>query len=133
MHAGLLMGMVLLLLRRFEPPIGSLTFLVGVTAVFVTMIKGADPVILVGVLGGMAADVMPAAMRPSPERLVQLRVFAFLLPLVVYALYFAALISVDGVWWPMHLWAGAPIVAGLTGWLVSLPVVPPAMRPAEAA
>lgn len=126
MHVGLLMGMVLLLLRRFEPPIGSLTFLVGVTSVFVTMIKGADPVILVGVLGGMAADVMPAAMRPSPERLVQLRVFAFLL-------YFAALISVDGVWWPMHLWAGAPIVAGLTGWLVSLPVVPPAMRPAEAA
>lgn len=133
MHVGLLMGMVLLLLRRFELPVGSLTFLMGVNAVFVTMIKGADPIILVGVLGGVAADIMLAALRPSAERLVQLRVFAFLVPLVLYALYFTALIQVDGVWWPVHLWAGAPIVAGLTGWLVSLLVVPPAVKPAGAA
>lgn len=105
----------------------------GVNAVFVTMIKGADPIILVGVLGGVAADIMLAALRPSAERLVQLRVFAFLVPLVLYALYFTALIQVDGVWWPVHLWAGAPIVAGLTGWLVSLLVVPPAVKPAGAA
>lgn len=105
----------------------------GVNAAFVTMIKGADPIILVGVLGGVAADVMLATMRPSPDRLVQLRVFGFLVPLVLYSLYFAALIQVDGVWWPVHLWAGAPIVAGLTGWLVSLLVVPPAVPSAEAA
>lgn len=78
LHVGLLMAMVLLLLRRFELPFGSLTFLMGVNAVFVTMISGADPIILVGVLGGVAADVMLAAMRPSPDRLVQLRIFAFL-------------------------------------------------------
>jgi hypothetical protein len=123
-HAGLLMGMVLLLVRRFDLPPGSLTFLIGVNAAFVTLITGLDPIILVGVLGGVAADVLRGVLRPSPERLPQLRLFAFLVPLLLYALYFYALIRVDGVWWPVHLWAGAPFVAGLTGWVVSLVVVP---------
>jgi hypothetical protein len=125
LHTGLLMGMVLLLVRRFDLPVGSLTFLVGMNTVFVTMIKGADPIILVGVLGGVAADALLVALRPSPDRLRQARLFAFLVPLLVYALYFFGLIRVDGVWWPVHLWAGAPVVAGLTGWVVSLAVVPP--------
>jgi hypothetical protein len=124
-QAGLLMAVVLLLVRRFALPFGSLTLLMGVNAVFVTLIKGADPIILVGVLGGVAADVLYALLRPSAARLDRTRVFAFLVPLALYALYFAALLRVDGLWWPVHLWAGAPVVAGLTGWLLSLVVLPP--------
>jgi hypothetical protein len=131
LHAGLLMGVVLLLVRRFDLPVGSLTFLMGLNAAFVTLIREPDPIILVGVLGGMAADVLRAALRPSPARLPQLRLFAFLVPFVLYALYFYGLIRVDGVWWPVHLWAGAPFVAGLAGLLVSLLVVPPATPAAE--
>jgi hypothetical protein len=133
LHTGLLMGVVLLLIRRFDLPVGALTFLVTVNAVFVTLIQGADPVILVGVVGGVTADVLRVALRPSPARLVQVRVFAFAVPLLLYALYFSALIRVDGVWWPVHLWAGAPVVAGLTGWVVSLAVVPPAAPPSARA
>src|SRR5215831_3143228 len=98
LHAGLLMGVVLLLLRRFDLPAGSLTFLMSVNAVFVTMIKGADPVILIGVAGGVAADLLLVGLRPSSTRLAQLRLFAFLLPTVMYTLYFAGLIAADGVW-----------------------------------
>ncbi len=125
LHTGLLMGVVLLLVRRFDLPPGSLTFLMGVNAVFVTLIKGADPIILVGVLAGVAADLLLTSLRPSPERLTQARLFAFLVPVLLYTLYFYGLIEVDGVWWPVHLWAGAPVVAGLTGWIVSLVVLPP--------
>jgi len=130
LQSALLMGVVLLLVRRFDLPFRSLTFLMGVNAIFVTLIQGADPVILVGVLGGLAADVLLVVLRPSPARLAHLRVFAFLVPALLYTIYFAGLIRVDGVWWPVHLWAGAPVVAGLTGWLVSLAVVPPRV-PAE--
>src|SRR5215470_15537635 len=65
LQAGLLMGVVLLLLRRFDLPAGSLTFLMTVNAAFVIMIKGADPVILVGVAGGVVADLLLVALRPS--------------------------------------------------------------------
>jgi len=132
-HAGLLMAVILLLVRRFDLPAGGLTFLMGVNAVFVTMIKGADPVILIGVVGGVVADLLLLTLRPSAWRPAQLRTFAFLVPAVLYALYFAALIRVDGVWWPVHLWVGAPLVAGLTGLLVSLLVVPPAVPEGDAA
>jgi hypothetical protein len=30
----------------------------------------------------------------------------------------------DGVWWPIHLWTGTIVLAGVTGWLVSLVVLP---------
>ena len=133
LQAGFLMGVVLPLVRRFDLPIGSLTFLISVNAVFVTMIKGADPVIVVGVAGGVVADLLLVGLRPSSMRLVQLRLFAFLVPAVLYTLYFAGLIAADGVWWPVHLWAGAPVVAGLTGLLVSLLVFPPAIPEGEAA
>lgn len=133
LQAGLLMGVVLLLLRRFDLPTGSLTFLMTVNAAFVIMIKGADPVILIGVAGGVVADLLLVALRPSSMRLMQVRTFAFLVPTVLYAFYFAGLIRVDGVWWPVHLWAGAPVVAGLTGLLVSVLVFPPAVPEGEAA
>lgn len=132
-QTALLMGVVLMLVRRFRLPVGTLTCVMGVNAVFVTLISGADPVILVGVLGGLAADVAYALLRPSPSRPTALRIFAFVVPTAVYALYFWGLIHADGVWWPVHLVAGAPVVAGLTGWLVSLLVVPPRVQESEAA
>jgi hypothetical protein len=45
-------------------------------------------------------------------------------PLVWYSLYFLALHLTHGVWWSVHVWAGAIVVAGLVGWLVSYLVVP---------
>ncbi len=124
-HSGLLMGVVLLLVRRFALPFGSLTLLAGVTAAFVTMVKSADPIMLVGVLGGLAADALYVLLRPSPARLPRFRLFAFMVPLLLYSFYFTYLIGATGVWWPVHLWAGAPLVAGLTGLLVSIVAVPP--------
>src|SRR5690348_10904396 len=68
LHTGMLMAVILLLVRRFDLPAGSLTFLICVNAVFVTMIKGADPVILIGVVGGVAADLLLLTLRPSASR-----------------------------------------------------------------
>jgi len=133
LESALLMGVVLLLVRRFDLRPGTLTFVMGVNAVFVTLINSVDPVILVGVAGGVAADAAYALLRPAPNRPARVRVFAFVVPAVLYALYFAGLIHADGVWWPIHLWAGAPVVAGLTGVLVSLLVVPPPVPDQSAA
>jgi hypothetical protein len=124
LSTAMLMGVLLTLVRRFDLPVGTLTFLIGVNGVFVTMIHGADLIILVGVVGGVVADLLLALLRPSPERLARFRLFAFLTPLAFFALYYLALLRADGLWWPVHLWAGAPVVAGLTGWLISLLVVP---------
>lgn len=130
-QAGLLMAVALLLVRRFDLPPGTFTVVMGINAVFVVLIRGAGSVILVGVVAGVAADVLYALLLPSPARLERVRVFAFAVPLVLYGLYFGGLASTVGTWWPVHLWAGAPVVAGLTGWVVSLAVLPPALPARE--
>jgi hypothetical protein len=52
------------------------------------------------------------------------RIFAFLVPAILYGLYFAALALTGPIWWTVHMWAGAVVLAGLAGWLVSYLVVP---------
>jgi hypothetical protein len=123
-HTALSMTVVLLLIRRFELPRGSLTVILGSTSLLVTFIHSFDPIFLMGVIGGFVGDVLLATLRPSAARPVRVRVLASVVPVVIYALYFRALFVSDGVWWPVHLWTGAIVLAGATGWLVSLVVIP---------
>jgi hypothetical protein len=123
-QTALLMGVVLLLVRRFDLPPGSLTFLFTANALFVVLVKRPDAIILVALVAGVAADVLLVALRPGPDRPAAFRAFAFVVPAVLYTLYFAALLRADGLWWPVPVWAGAPVLAGLTGWLLSLLVLP---------
>jgi len=46
-------------------------------------------------------------------------------PVLLYAAYFAALLATDGTYWSVHLWAGTILLAGVTGWLLSLLATPP--------
>jgi hypothetical protein len=126
LQTALLMGVVLSLVRRFDLPFGALTLVLGYDVTTVTVIHHADPIILIGVLAGAAGDLLLLALRPSPIRTRELRIFAFAFPTLLWALYFAVLIKAGGVWWPVHLVAGSPLLAGVTGVLVSLLVVPPA-------
>jgi hypothetical protein len=53
-------------------------------------------------------------------------VLGFVVPTVVFCLYFALMgIAGGGITWTTHLWAGMPFLAGLYGLIVSLFVVPP--------
>jgi len=40
---------------------------------------------------------------------------AFLVPAVVFALYFATLMMTGGIGWSIHLWLGAIVIAGIIG------------------
>jgi len=80
------------------------------------------------VLSGLAADLLLWWLKPSELRRGALRLFAFAVPVVFYVLYFAALALTGGVWWTVHLWAGAIVIAGVAGWLLSYAFVSPLWR-----
>lgn len=124
-QTALLMGVVLPLVHHFDLPFGALTLVLGYDVTTITVIHDADPILLIGVLAGLGGDLLLLALRPSPTRIRELRIFAFALPTLLFTLYFTALIGSGGVWWPVHLWAGAPLLAGITGVLLSLLVAPP--------
>lgn len=123
-QTALSMTVVLFLIRRFKLPPGTLTVVLGLTSLLVTFIRAFDPIFVIAVIGGVVGDVLLLALRPSAQRPQQARILATVVPVVIYALYFRALFVADGVWWPIHLWAGAIALAGLTGWLVGLVVMP---------
>lgn len=132
----LLMGLTLLLVRRWALPFGSLTFLYTVNIGLLTYMRdrqlstGIWPLIGVALVTGLAADLFIRRFRPSVAHRAAFRVFAAGVPALLYALYFLALQLSGGVWWTTAVWTGAIFLAAAAGLFTSYAVLPPRM-PAE--
>jgi hypothetical protein len=127
---GLLLGFVLLTLRRWTLPAGALTLLVGLNAVAMGLLHyGAYPFlpVLARTVAGLGADVVYAWLQPSVQRPSAWRLFAGIVPALLTALHFGVLGLTVGVWWSVHLWAGTIVLTGLVGLLLSMLLVPPPM------
>jgi hypothetical protein len=127
-QTGVLMALVLLMIRRWGArlPRGWLTFVFTLNAVGMGMFHSTLWVVAVAGLAGIAADLLYHWLEPNVQRPQRLRLWSALIPVVLYSLYFVALLMLGGIWWPIHLWAGSIGLAGLTGWLMSYLVAPPA-------
>jgi hypothetical protein len=127
LQAALLAAVVLLAVRRWGAglPPGSLTLVFALNAAFVGLMRDEAVLVPFAALAGLAADALLRGLRPSIERTAALRAFAFAMPAVYYALYFVGLAWTKGIWWSIHLWTGAVVMAGAAGWLLSYLVAPP--------
>ena len=126
-QSGILMGLALLLIRRWgrDLPSGWFTFMVALNGIGVSVFHSTPWTIPVAVAGGVLGDLLYRWLTPSAERRGRLRLWSAVVPAVLYVFYFVALFAQGGVWWAPHLWVGAISIAGLAGWLVSYLVVPP--------
>jgi hypothetical protein len=136
-QSAIWMGLVLFAIRRWTLPFGSLTLMLTSNVMLmalmrdgsfseVTLSTGVIPLVGVAFVAGLAADVLLQSLKPSAARPFAFRLFAFAVPTILYALYFAALILVGGgIWWTIHLWAGVIFMAGVVGFLLSYAFVPP--------
>jgi hypothetical protein len=119
----LLLGFVLLTMRRWVLPAGALSLVIGLNAVAMGLLHRGDyPVFFVAVraLAGLGVEVAYAWLQPSVQRPGTWRLFAFIVPAWLTMLHFGALGLTVGVWWSVHLWAGTIVLTGLGGLLVSL-------------
>ncbi|MCL6526396.1 hypothetical protein [Meiothermus granaticius] len=115
-----LMGVVLFAVRRWRLPLGSITLLLGLSSLL-TIAAHQDWFLLPAVLlTGFLGDAFYAWLGPAPGHLLSLQGFAFLLPVLFYVLYFLTLQLDGGLWWRVHLWAEATLMAGMASWLLSL-------------
>jgi hypothetical protein len=123
----LLLGPVLLLLRRWRPPFGTATLLFGMVAALVAVVDefARWEVVVVGLAGGLAADWLIARSARWPNRNRAHRAVAIGTPLMLWALYFLAVQLRWGIAWPAELWAGSVVFAALGGFALSLLMVPP--------
>ncbi|HVH65470.1 MAG TPA: hypothetical protein VM674_05490 [Candidatus Acidoferrum sp.] len=125
-YAGLMSAVVLLLVHRFLLPLGAITLMFTLNALFVTGLVGFDRIIVLCALNGLVADLALVLLRTALPPARAFRIFAAFVPGFFFLTYFLALNLVDVVWWPIHVWTGCIVIAGIVGWLLSLAMVPPA-------
>jgi hypothetical protein len=114
-QAALLAGLVLVLVRRWRLPFGACTALFGVSAVLLSFQNDTFQFIPSAVVTGLLADLL--LLRTGSRHL---GLVGFAVPAVYFATYFAALAISDGMGWSIHLWAGSVVLAGVTGFLLTL-------------
>jgi hypothetical protein len=128
-HNLLFLAPVLLLLLRWQTPLGTFTVMSGTVALLLATQTELGLVGLVGaaVLGGAAADVAVHLLRPSPERRWAARAVAVTAPAVYWTSHFALLKVGYGVTWELEIWLGSVVWASLSGLSLALLMWPPAV------
>jgi hypothetical protein len=128
-HNLLFVAPVLLLLLRWQTPLGTFTVMAGTVALLLATQTELGLVGLVGaaVLGGAAADVAVSLLRPSPQRPWAARAVAVIAPAVYWTAHFALLKAGYGVTWELEIWLGSVVWASLSGLSLALLMWPPAV------
>jgi hypothetical protein len=126
LQTALVMGLVLFVLHRWPLPPGALTLIVTLNAALLSVLEDQYLLAIPVALGtGLIGEVALLRLRLSPGKRGALRLFAFGLPVVFYSLYFLVLGALRGIGWPIELWAGSILLAGVVGLLLSYVATPP--------
>jgi hypothetical protein len=128
--AGIQMGLVLVALRSFKLPVGTLTFVFTINVALMGVFKDNYPLILVATVAGLAADFLLWRLQSSLARPDALRLFAFRVPVIFSLCYFIPIILSTGITWKIHLWLGSCVIAGIVGLGLSYIMVAP-LKPGE--
>jgi Tol biopolymer transport system component len=123
LQSALLMGAVLILITGWVLPFGALTVLFTLNGLLMAVLGDRYELVVPVLMAGILADLLLTWLKPSIERRAQLYMFATTVPILLYALYFVALRVTQGIGWGIHLWLGALVLSGLSGWLVSYLIV----------
>lgn len=125
LQTAMLMGFVLLAMRRWTLPFGAVTVLLTVNAGLMTVLEYQRWLFVSFMVAGVLADILLRVARPSAGRRAALYLFSFAVPAVLFSAYFLLLQVTQGIGWPVHLWAGSIVLAGVTGVLLGYLLAPP--------
>jgi hypothetical protein len=133
LQAAVLMGTILLALRRWRLPLGTLTLFFTLNVALMNLLNQyylLAPVVAAAV-AGVIGDLLLWRLQPSAKRQDVLRLFAFTVPVIYYLSYFASItLTGNAITWTIHLWLGVVVMSGCESLLMSYLLVPPAI-PAE--
>jgi hypothetical protein len=127
MQSALLVGMMLLALRRWGPaiPFGVFTTLFTLNLYGMAFMTDEHRLVWAALAAGALADLKAAKLRPSADNVRSLRIFSFEVPFALVLFMMVAWSLTEGLWWSIHAWTGAAVYAGVAGLFVSYLVAPP--------
>jgi len=117
LQAAILMGMVFIVMRQRELPLGSFTLMFTLNAALMSVLHDRYNAIPAAALAGLAADGLYIWLKPSRAQFAALLIFAFAVPAVYYVLYFLLLVFTEPLWWSIPMVTGTIALAGTAGLL----------------
>jgi hypothetical protein len=122
----LMMVGVLVALRRWRLPFGSITFIwtMLVASAEVSYQYNRGFTVIAAVIGGLIADYLVLRLRPSIERPGSYRLFAGLAPAALWTSYFLVLAVAYHIGWPVELCCGVIVLASLMTVMIAYVMVP---------
>jgi len=139
LFSALIVGCALVGLRRGVLVPGALTVMLGLNGVGMILMRGHASLevqltfALVAIAAGAVGDFLVSRLRPSPDRVIALRAFAFLLPAAYFAIYLGVVVWRVGSGWTVHELTGIVTMAGIVGLLTSFVFAADARREVPAA
>ena len=131
LYSALLVGILLVALRRPPLPFGALTLMLGGTSAAMVTMVGDWPMhvqltqVGIAVAAGIVADALLLRLRPSYQRVGALRAASFAVPASLFAIYLLVAIARFGTWYSVHAITGLILVSGMVGLLLSYVALPP--------
>ena len=137
-QSNILLGAVLFMTRRWRLPLGSIAFLFVINSLLMTWYRlgEAQEFIFAGsaLVVGLICELLYYRFGFDDAR--RLRFFACFMP---FAFSLGAVLCVEylgvnvwgrgGLWWEIHMWLGAPVLAGAFGYGLSMLLRPPSAAP----
>jgi hypothetical protein len=120
----IVMGTLLLMMSRWRLPFGTGLAMFALVGLLMEMLEGyAFPEdVIAPVIGGITIDLLLRMQRP-----LSIRLFAFLVPVMMWTARFAVFEVFADINWPVSVWTGIIVFAGLAGVGLSLLVFPPSV------
>lgn len=121
----IVMGLTLALVRRFSLPVGAFSILFGLNAAAMGLLVDGLTFLPVLLVAGIATDGVYLWHRTTGTESQTFRLFAFVVPVVIYSLYFITISLTSNLVWPTPVWVGTVVLTGVTGFIVSYVICPP--------
>jgi len=122
----ILMGALLLLMRRWVLPFGTGLILFGGFGLLMEVLEGFDYAheLVAPLVAGLTVDLLARAVGAGGDRLSLLRIMAFVVPVVMWSVHFGVFAVLSEINWPVAVWAGLIVFTGLAGVGLSLLAFP---------
>jgi hypothetical protein len=124
LQTALLMGFVFVIIKRARLARGTLFLIITLNVLAMAWMRDGQSFLPAAVITGLLAEYSVRNLHPLEQRVREFRAFAFAVPASFFALYFVTVALESGIWWTVHVWAGAIVLAGVAGLLLSYVALP---------
>ncbi len=129
----IMMGVILLLVRRWRLPLGAITALLGLYSIALATQADTYWDIPAALIAGIVADTAIALLKDRARAGNGFYILGFVIPFVMSAAYIGSVRLQSGaLGWPPNMTIGSPFIAGFAGLLVAFCFAPPLPAPSSA-